>query len=155
MKGTIKLYPAQGKLKVGLLCKYGSMVQTIKSVDELYINGNIPTSKVTLMKYFVTNNKGVIGQLAYDDYIKVNEGNKVSVTTETILNKMEIGDNVTVTKVTVEYSHIIVPIDGIITHINGRKATVSIPRLNEEIIVKRHMLLLKGKNFRRICHVQS
>lgn len=155
MKGTIKLYPSVGKLKVGLLCKYGSMVQTIKTIDELYINGNIPTSKVTLMKYSVINNKGIIGQLAYDDYTKVNEGDKVTINTTTILNKMEVGDEVTITKITSEYSHIIVPIDGIITHINGRKATVSIPRLNEEVIVKRHMILLKGKNFRRICYVQS
>lgn len=156
MKGIIKLYPTNGKIKVGLRVLYNNNTIKVTDVNELFINKIIPITHVKLLKYYLTNKTNIIGQLAYEDYDKVKENMVITeYTSERILNKMEVGDNVTIHKLTGDLYAAFKKLDGIIVDINGRRAKVAIHGFEKPVELKRHMFMLKKGNFRNIIRLCS
>jgi len=92
------------------------------------------------------------------DYDKVQESDVVNYTSRDILNKMELNDKVSIDKLNLAsktyfnfYKNATRKLTGIITQINGRYATVNMYNSNEDMLIKRHMITLVGKNIKHIC----
>ena len=156
IKGLIKLYASTSKIKLGSIVNYNNSNLTVTSIDDCYINDDIPIHKVQLLKYCVSNVKGIIGELDYQDYNKIQYGIKVKVTTKEVLNKMEIGDEVRIFKPMIKLFLLFSKsnsntITGTIVKINGRTATIDIHGADEQVKLKRHMFSLANNNIRIIC----
>lgn len=157
-KGIVKLYPTMDKSKVGSYVKFGNDITKVVSIDSLFINGDIPINKTRTLKYYVTNNRGIIGELEYADYDKVEIDQEIEYSSRTILNKMQIGDEITIFKancqciLALKYN---LPISGTIVEINGRYATVDIHGTDDQILCKRHFFKLDKGNIKTICKYES
>ncbi len=157
-RGVIELYPTTGKVKVGLFIKYGNDTIKVHTIDRYNVNNVIPINEVKLLKYHVSNQLGIIGQLDYSDCKTVKEGDCVKVSTRSIFNKMEIGDEVKVYKVyTKDYFDFegIKPtkLTGTIVSVNGRKCVVNLHGRHKELTLKRNMISLKKGNLKTICKI--
>ena len=154
MKNIIDLLPANGKIKLGSFISFRGHNHVVSKLENDIINDDIPLSKVKLLKYFVTNSKGVVGELDYVCYNMIRKGDVVNPTNRVILNKMEIGDEVIIHKLDTKLCELdLDELKGKIIAINGRTATISIYGCNESIDIKRHRFKLIGKNYRTICKI--
>ena len=99
MKGIIKLYPAKGKIRENCKIRYGKFQHTVDFIEDGMINGIIPVEKSKLLKYFITNKKGIVGELDYIDYDKVEVNQCVQYKTRQVLERMDIGDDVVLDQV--------------------------------------------------------
>lgn len=157
-KGIIKLFHANGKIKINSHIQFRSTVCVVNTLTETHINGVLPFVHCKLLKYHVVNGRGKIGELSYECYEHVGENDKVEVETSTILEKMELGDEVRITKLDgklfKELSNSNAKsITGVITNIKGRNATISVfGNGYPDIVVKRYRFVLTNRsNTRVLC----
>jgi hypothetical protein len=156
--GIIKLLPViSGKIKIGTFIKYGESIEQVTKVDALTCN-EYPKAHCKLMKYFVANNRGIIGELKYTDYNKVTLGTKVEVSCEKVFNKPEIGDTVNIIRLKDDLLDAYLKAGnvpkGIIVAIKGRKAEVELFGDGSIVTIKRYQYkLIDRKNWRLICNL--
>lgn len=152
MKGIIKLYPATGNIVEGAIIRSNGKYIT---VTEHNINNLV---NPRLFKYYVTNQKRIIGELHFNDYILVNEGDIVEFEEHKIHNKPEIGDECEVFKVPCNIATSI-PLfkkylKGVIIDIKSTNLTVSIHGENKQLNLKRHCVRLVNRPDKKtICKI--
>jgi len=161
MKGIIKLFPVLNPtlhFVKGCIIKYNNLFYTVKKVGKvrLTLTNNVIVNKTDckLMKYYVVNNN-IKGELNYQQYNLVHDGDKFEYTRQIIPNKVEIGDIVVVFKPLLHNlaKYNFKSQQGVITNINGRKYTVNINGEDIEDVRRHRFKIISRPDKRVICTI--
>lgn len=159
--GTVKLFPAVGKIKEGsyVLLPDGSthIVNEIKK-DIIVLNNNEEVSyyDCKLLKFYVINNKE-IAEIHFEDYEVAadNFEKQIQVETFSILAPSFIGDQVKLIKIdsTTAKTIGIKPMLGVIISISENQYSISLP--SGSVVVKRHYFVNQSRvNYKYIGRIK-
>lgn len=163
MKGIIKLFPLNNNAYISKdsIIRYNNKLYNVDEVcnEKLKLanyDGYILKNHCILMKYYIVRNAKIIGELNFNQYKLVNEGEEYEFKTTFIPNKMEIGDEAVLYKVKLSNLELykFKPVKGIICNIKNRTASLKTFE-HDTIIVKRCKIRLLNKpNEKIICTIK-
>lgn len=160
MKGTVKLFPSIDEPKAGLYTKLNDELQVIKHIGNTLCvteTKTIALKDVRLHKAYIVKPNSLIGELAFSDYAKVKEGDKVDVKVVEKLLKLPVGTIVRVVKIPLHKclfeSQDLNNLVGVVIDVDRNNYIIKL-NCHTTLVCKRDWITsLNSKNSHNICYV--